>query len=190
MQYPRTPYPLEVIRESPLEGTGSVVEWLQLQQDDEYYPEYLALSPTEQGPAQAPLGTSRAIISSDWAYEPVNTSDHALEPQFEVVDYSDISSSSGETSSDSEDSSLVDVDLLERAIAAETAAISIEPRSEHLTVPVAEVSHQSPPPQRRRQRSASIPSPCEQPILKRPRLEPCKHGQPCCATSLANEMQY
>lgn len=182
MQYPRTPYPLEVIHESPLEGTGPITEWLDLQHDDEYYPEYLALSPTETGLTQAPLEGPENTNRSSWVYEPLN----AVEPQCEVVDYSDVSSLSSETSSDSESSSLLDIDLLERAIAAETAAISVEPRSGLLAVPVAAMTCQSPPPQKRRQRSASIPSPCEQPKVKRPKLERCKRWPPYCTASSAD----
>lgn len=81
-----------------MEGTRPITEWLDLQQDDEYYPESLALSPTEPGFAQAPLEAPGNEDRSCWAYEPLN----AVEPQCEVVDYSDVSSRSGETSSDSE----------------------------------------------------------------------------------------
>ena len=52
LKYPRTPYSLEMIQESSLEATENMTDWLELQDNEVYYFEMLAISPSANDQAQ------------------------------------------------------------------------------------------------------------------------------------------
>lgn len=153
-RYPRTPYPLQPIRESSLEMHDPLSEWLDLGGDPENYPEYLSLSPIADNPIADNTTANSTPVDATTADDAIvndairvnTTTDNAAATASEdswlagAPDWTeeccptaegpaaiveDLDSSIDSSSSDTESSSLVDIDLLERAIAAESAAEGI-----------------------------------------------------------------